>query len=89
MWFSCCFILLTFLKFLIELDESVLDGLGILPQRKQHKKLLLVCATEFFAVAFRQLLFTLSIIRGYYLHFKSLEDYDEAKLLSKIQCEKV
>ncbi|CAL0330322.1 unnamed protein product [Lupinus luteus] len=24
-----------------ELDESVLDGLGILPQRKQHKKLLL------------------------------------------------
>ncbi|KAG6529824.1 hypothetical protein ZIOFF_012038 [Zingiber officinale] len=25
----------------IELDESVLDGLGILPQRKQHKKLLL------------------------------------------------
>ncbi|PNX68557.1 clec16a-like protein, partial [Trifolium pratense] len=24
-----------------ELDESMLDGLGILPQRKQHKKLLL------------------------------------------------
>lgn len=27
----------------VELDESMLDGLGILPQRKQHKKLLLVC----------------------------------------------
>lgn len=26
----------------VELDESMLDGLGILPQRKQHKKLLLV-----------------------------------------------
>ena len=26
-----------------ELDESMLDALGILPQRKQHKKLLLVC----------------------------------------------
>jgi hypothetical protein len=25
-----------------ELDESMLDALGILPQRKQHKKLLLV-----------------------------------------------
>lgn len=29
---------------LSELDESMLDALGILPQRKQHKKLLLVCA---------------------------------------------
>lgn len=28
--------------FLVELDETMLDGLGILPQRKQHKKLLLV-----------------------------------------------
>lgn len=27
----------------LELDESMLDVLGILPQRKQHKKLLLVC----------------------------------------------
>lgn len=27
----------------VELDESMLDSLGILPQRKQHKKLLLVC----------------------------------------------
>ena len=26
----------------VELDESMLDALGILPQRKQHKKLLLV-----------------------------------------------
>lgn len=27
----------------VELDETMLDALGILPQRKQHKKLLLVC----------------------------------------------
>ncbi|MBA0633209.1 hypothetical protein Godav_001833 [Gossypium davidsonii] len=27
--------------YIVELDESMLDGLGILPQRKQHKKLLL------------------------------------------------
>ncbi|MBA0844342.1 hypothetical protein Goarm_001442, partial [Gossypium armourianum] len=26
--------------YIVELDESMLDGLGILPQRKQHKKLL-------------------------------------------------
>ncbi|GJU65280.1 hypothetical protein Tco_1247115 [Tanacetum coccineum] len=30
-----------------KLDESMLDALGILPQRKQHKKLLLVCAAQF------------------------------------------
>lgn len=28
--------------YIVELDESMLDGIGILPQRKQHKKLLLV-----------------------------------------------
>lgn len=28
--------------FLVEIDESILDAFGILPQRKQHKKLLLV-----------------------------------------------
>ncbi|GAB4838298.1 hypothetical protein Ancab_027826 [Ancistrocladus abbreviatus] len=33
-------------KVFIELDESMLDALGILPQRKQHKKLLL---TNFFS----------------------------------------
>ncbi|KAA3485979.1 Protein CLEC16A [Gossypium australe] len=27
--------------YIVELDESMLDGIGILPQRKQHKKLLL------------------------------------------------
>jgi hypothetical protein len=32
----------------VELDESMLDGLGILPQRKQQKKLLLVsCICNF------------------------------------------
>lgn len=30
-----------------ELDESMVDALGILPQRKQHKKKLLVCGSEF------------------------------------------
>lgn len=30
----------------VELDESMLDALGILPQRKQHKKLLLVCLSS-------------------------------------------
>jgi protein CLEC16A len=29
-----------------ELDESMLDALGILPQRKQHKKLLLVSTVD-------------------------------------------
>ncbi|GKD19178.1 hypothetical protein Tco_1208336, partial [Tanacetum coccineum] len=29
-----------------ELDESMLDALGILPQCKHHKKLLLVCAAH-------------------------------------------
>jgi len=40
-----CFILFCLLSKVrsSELDESMLDGLGILPQRKQHKKLLLVC----------------------------------------------
>lgn len=28
---------------ILELEESILDALGILPKRKQHKKLLLVC----------------------------------------------
>ena len=36
----------------LELDESVLDGLGILPQRKQHKKLLLVGPKAFFVFVF-------------------------------------
>lgn len=30
-----------------ELDESIVDALGILPQRKQHKKKLLVCGGDF------------------------------------------
>ncbi|XP_050940425.1 protein TRANSPARENT TESTA 9 isoform X3 [Cucumis melo] len=34
-------VLITPPKFSVELDESMLDALGILPQRKQHKKLLL------------------------------------------------
>ncbi|GJV81143.1 protein transparent testa 9 isoform X2 [Tanacetum coccineum] len=38
-------VLATFLQ-TKELDESMLDALGILPQRKQHKKLLLVCAAD-------------------------------------------
>ncbi|GKA37618.1 cysteine--tRNA ligase 2, cytoplasmic [Tanacetum coccineum] len=33
-------------RYASELDESMLDALGILPQRKQHKKLLLVCAAH-------------------------------------------
>lgn len=37
----CCFLIIH--PFCAELDESMLDALGILPQRKQHKKLLLVC----------------------------------------------
>ncbi|CAL9043804.1 unnamed protein product [Musa banksii] len=34
-------LLATLLQTKVELDETMLDGLGILPQRKQHKKLLL------------------------------------------------
>lgn len=30
-------------SFILELEESMLDAFGILPKRKQHKKLLLVC----------------------------------------------
>ena len=43
-----CFYKCFCIKFLIsaELDESMLDALGILPQRKQHKKLLLVCRID-------------------------------------------
>ena len=34
------------------LDESLLDALGILPRRKRHKKLLLVCHSRFDASLF-------------------------------------
>lgn len=34
-----------------ELDESMLDALGILPQRKQHKKLLLVSTIYFYLLS--------------------------------------
>ncbi|GKD80478.1 hypothetical protein Tco_1347317 [Tanacetum coccineum] len=33
-------------RYASELDELMLDAPGILPQRKQHKKLLLVCAAH-------------------------------------------
>ena len=39
-------LLITPPNFSVELDESMLDALGILPQRKQHKKLLLVLFDE-------------------------------------------
>lgn len=38
--------------FFVELDESMLDALGILPQRKQHKKLLLVLFHDDYAAIF-------------------------------------
>jgi hypothetical protein len=37
------------------LDESLLDALGILPRRKRHKKLLLVCRSRFYSSSFASL----------------------------------
>lgn len=41
-FFSPFLVLTSYILILVELEESMLDAFGILPQRKQHKKLLLV-----------------------------------------------
>ncbi|GJX48055.1 protein transparent testa 9 isoform X1 [Tanacetum coccineum] len=72
-------VLATFLQ-TKELDESMLDALGILPQRKQHKKLLLVCAAH--------LSLTLSNILCSSLKCKALvgEDSGEEQLFASKNC---
>ena len=59
----CCYWFLLLLSYwislLVELDEIMLDALGILPQRKQHKKLLLV--------SYEYIFFLVIAMLGYFL----------------------
>ncbi|KAJ1439830.1 CLEC16A/TT9, N-terminal [Sesbania bispinosa] len=64
-----------------ELDESMLDGLGILPQRKQHKKQLLVGFLLLIPRVLQQILLQLWVLEK--ASFKALRSREESVLVDR------
>ncbi len=54
----------------VELDESMLDALGILPQRKQHKKQLLV--SKFHKKEIESSLIVIVVVKFIFYNFRNL-----------------